>query len=115
MASKNDAYKGPMLSLQTVGNTRGDIKTILRLSPPMAHSLEDVVANTRQRTSRQLPEGVVDVVSNFVSSEDPRCPYDDRAILQHVSGAGYAKLTTRDIAFARRRVGIQPASERHQY
>jgi hypothetical protein len=74
----------------------GQIQTI---TPPVANTLEEAVANTR-RKKNPFTRKALGAFRAYLAVEDPKNPYSDRQIIDFMSQKGY-NFTRRDIAYVR--------------
>ncbi len=81
----------------------------LVMTPPIANSEEEAAAQVRnyRRPSRELSDGVMKAVQEYVAREDSQDPYTDGQIWNHLQREGYKEVALRDIPYARQTLGIE--------
>ena len=111
------ANKGPYIGIQMVPTLEGRMEQRLVMTPPMASSVDQVVANAHLRADsnqKELSDDVLGAVNVYIASEDSKKPYNDKQILGHLKSLGYQDLNRRDIALARNKLGISASANRYK-
>jgi len=109
--------KGPYMGMQLLppGGLRMEMKQQMKMTPPIAHTIEEVVGHSKPEKPRELDDDVLKVVQAYIGSENTSQPYTDRQILGYIHTQGWEHLQRRDIAYARHTLGIKPSSQRIQH
>lgn len=107
--------RGPSLGMSQIGTLSGRMELAQKLvmTPPIAGSVDAVAENAKHfaKPARELGQDILDAVKAYVKAEDRTRPYTDSQILEYMVGQGH-EIERRDIAYARRELGIRPSSAR---
>jgi len=98
MADRPIRPQGPRMEMRIGISGRQELQ--LRIGPPVANSVDEVIVNARAKRRAEIGEKVLQEIGSYVVSQDSDC--SDEEVLMYMHGLGYDKLTPRDVSTARK-------------
>src|SRR3989344_5762984 len=79
----------PQLSLEMGFRGRGEMQQQMTITPPIANTLEEAVAEAPRKKSTNIREAELNAIRDYLTTENPNKPYSDKKVLAYMKEQGY--------------------------